>query len=449
MLAGGLLFGAPAAAEDAKPDPATQLWERGRLDLRYVFRSTGESSASDRTTDHDLMEDLFVEAGRGDSLRFEASGRVHEDLGGRQRALSPFRDIYDTYGEPVHAYMYTAYGEALDVGPLASVRIGRQYYDHDVEVRFDGALVETRPFGDALAVTAYGGLPVHLYEASRRADWLAGGAAELLAIPRTVVRLDYAHDQDFRPDLERAEAIDGIPRTVTRRDDYYQLAITHRLAEDWRLRAEASTFGGRSSRFTGEALFQDRDWDLTSRLRYTFQLGAYRDLSIDFSPLDDVLGAYEPYHEAYFDLRKGIATHFTMGGGASIRRLAHEGDAGPFNHEFERVFGLLDATDWPWEGLTVSPMCEAYWSESGHETFQASGDISQRIGAWTVGGGTSYAYYKFDEFFLAERERVRTYFGDVAWQPFEWLRPRIEYSYEEDQEGDRFHVVRADLRITF
>jgi hypothetical protein len=438
--------GAAAAADDA--DAAERLWGRGRLDLRYVFRSADATQAAPSATDHDLFEDLFVEGGRGDGLRLEASGRLHEELNGIRPVNSPLFDIYDTYHRTAQGWLYTGYFEGLDLGPFERARLGRQYYANDVEVRFDGALLESAPVGGAVKLTAYGGIPVHLYEASRRDDWIVGAAAELVAIPRADVRFDYVYDQDFRPDLEEQEQKDGIPRTITRRDNLYQLAATFRATEEVRLRALASTFAGNSSRFTLEALIAAAGIDLTSHLRYTLQLGAYRDLAIDFSPLDDVLGEYEPYHDIYGDVRKGLGKHVAVEVGVEIRRLADSGVAGPYNHEFERFFVLLPITEWPWAGLSLSPLGELYVSEQGHHIFQASFDAAQKVGPVTLGAGTTYALYEFDEFFLQERDHVRTVFGSVEWRATGWLTLRASYSFQED-DVETYNVVRVDARISF
>jgi hypothetical protein len=80
--------------------------------------------------------------------------------------------------------------------------------------------------------------------------------------------------------------------------------------------------------------------------------------------------------------------------------------------------------------------------------FQGSADLAQRIGAFTIGGGTSYALYRFNEFFLEEREDVRSYYGSFEWRALEWLRLRLSYSYETDDE-ERYHVVRMDVRVHF
>jgi hypothetical protein len=269
-----------------------------------------------------------------------------------------------------------------------------------------------------------------------------------VAIPRTNVRLDYAHVTDFRPDLERASAVDGVARDALRDDDYLKLAVTHRLTSTLRFLAQASTFEGSSSRLTGDLLFRDPDLDLSARLRYIAQLGAYRDLSIQFTPLDEALDRYEPYHEVLLDLRKGIGAHLYLGGGAALRELAHESDEGPFNHEFRRFFAEAGIENWPWEGLSVSLLGEHYRSQATDRSWQGSIDVAQAVGAVTVGGGTSYSLYRFDEFFLIERDDVRTYFAKLEWRPRDWLRFRLSYSFEDDDE-DEYHVARCDVRLSF
>lgn len=442
VLAASALAASALAAEP--PAAAEETWARGRLDARYVLRATPGSQGE---TDHDFTQDLQVEGGRGSWLRLEASGRLHEDVGGRP-SVSTFHDIYDTYGEPVQGFLYLGYGEVLQQGVVSRLRIGRQYYGEGVEIRFDGGLVETEPLGGAVRLTAYGGSPVNLYEASRTGDWLAGGAAEIVGIPRTDARLDYVHVTDLRSDLEEAEETDGVPRDTLADDDYFQLAVTHRLLRELRLHARASTIEGRSSHVEGQALYFSDAIGLRAQARYTGQFGAYRDLSIEFSPFNEQLGQVEPYHEGYADVRKKLGEHLWLGAGGAVRELARDSDEGPYNHEFRRIFALADANDWPNEGLLVSLRGDLYLSDAEDQTFQGSLDITQELGAVTAGVGTSYAYFKFDEFFLEERENVRSYYANVEYKAPGGFRPRLSYAYEVDDE-DEYHVVRLDARVTF
>lgn len=441
------LVGALAASGAAPAQEEGELWTRGRLNLRYDYRTATAHAASDREDDQDLTQDLFVEAGYGRLVRAEASLRVREDIDGRPEA-SLYRDLHDTYGDRAVAYLYSAYVELLEVGPLARLRLGRQYYAEEVGLRFDGALLETAPLAEAISFAVYGGQPVHLYEASRRGDWMVGAAAVLSLIPRTRIRFDYVHVTDVRDDLEDAERRDGFERAHRRDDDLFQLTITHRLTEALRLRAKASTFEGRSSRVELEALYLARELDLTARLRYVLQMGAFRDLSVQFTPLDEVLGEYHPYSEVFLDVRKGVGEHLQLGAGAALRELAHDHDKGRFNHEYRRLFVYFELFDLPWQGLSIAPQADAYLTDANRRILQVSGSISQELGPVTISGGSSFARYQFDEELLEERERVRTYFGEVVWRPLEWLRTTLRYSFEDDDE-DEYHALRFDVRFTF
>jgi hypothetical protein len=432
-----------APAEDDAEGGSSAFWVRGRLNLRYDFRTTTGADAQD---DHDLTQDLFAEGGKG-PLRFEASGRLREDVDGKKRG-GIFRDLYNTYDDAVVGFLYTAYGEVLDQGVIERIRAGRQYYAEGVDVRFDGALLESKAIADALKLLAYGGSPVHLYEASRRGDWLAGAAAEVVVIPRTTIRAELAHLVDERGDLEDAERLDGFPRNARRHDTLYALSATHRLTEEVHLYARASTFDGRSSRVEGDVYYASRDLDLSARARYIGQFGAYRNLAIEFEPYADVIGDYEPYHEGYLDVRKGLLEHLTVGAGGAIRELADDADEGPFNHELRRLFAVAEVTDLPLEGFTASVTGDWYTSDQGHRSFQLSGDVSQALGDLTIAAGTSYSLFRFDEFYLEERERVRTYYGNLEWRATKWLRARLAYSFERDDE-EEYHVVRCDVRVTF
>ncbi len=422
-------------------------WTRGSLTLRYVFRAGTNTVLNRYDTDQDLTEDLFAEGGYGEHVRFELSGRVRQDIDGRP-PVSRFRDIYDTYGSWATGWLYTAYAEGLDLGPLARARFGRQYYAEGVEVRFDGGLVETAPLGDVVRLIAYGGVPVQLYESSVRGDWLAGAGVEVVAIPRTELRLEYTHLTTY-DDQARKHRWEGVPANENRDDDRFQATLVYRPIDKLRFFARGSTFDGRSTRGEGEVLYQDIEVGFSARVRYVAQVGAYRDLSIPFTPLDEQLGRYRPYHEILVHLRQQLGDHFALSGGGALRKLFTKSDEGTFNHEFARAFGQVDVVSFPIEGLTITLIAEYYRSLTLGRSFQGSGEISQEFAKiFTVGAGSRYSAFKLDDYFLKERENVRSYYGFAQLRPTEFLRFRLGYSYETDDE-DRFHVVRLDARLDF
>lgn len=443
---GGGATSRPAAESRAAEEEPEGAWARTMLDLRYVFRTTSDR----RERDQDLFQDLFAEGGYvPKGLRFELAGRLKEDIDGRPR-VSTFRDVYDTWDRPVHGYLTTAFLEALDRGPLERARVGRQYYEQGVNVRFDGALLESTHLGDAVKLLAYGGVPVHLFESSPRGDWLVGGAIELVAITRTEVRFDYVHLSDARPDLARAKQRDGVARDAVRDDDLFQLTVKVRPTEELGFLVRASTFLRDATRVEAEVVWRDADADLVLRARWEALIGAPRERTIDFAPFDAVLGRYEPYHSFRADVRKGLGDHLALSTGASVRDLFRDRDEGPFNRELVRVYGQVDVMSWPWEGLDLTGTVEWYrdLARAGVSYFTGTGEASQRIGDVTVSGGSSYAAYKQDTFFIDERENVRTYFGRLVWRPVRWLRLRLSYELEVNDE-ERTHVVRADVRFSY
>jgi hypothetical protein len=429
------------------PSDGSDFWAHGRIDMGYVFRSVSPSGAPDEI-DHDLYQDVFLEGGKG-PVRAEVSGRLHEDVDGKQPQGSYFRDVYDTWDEAVVGLLYTGFVELLDQGPIASARAGRQYYENGVDVRFDGGLVESKPLGDAVKLFAYGGLPANLYASSVTGCWLAGGAAECIAVPRTVIRADYVHVRDFRGDPVAAlSSPAGVPRDGHGDDDLWVLTVTHQLIPDLRLYGRASTFDGRSSRVEGDVFFQDAGLDLSAHGRYVGQFGNYNDLSVQFAPYNEQMGAYEPYQEIYLDARKGMFEKLSLAAGFALRALQHARDEGPFNHEFWRAFAMADVTDLPWDGFTISMTGDWYLSDVKDEYYELSGSVSQRVGPITASIGSLYSLYSFDQFFLTERQNVRTFYGNVDWRLTKWLLARAEYSYDEDDK-ENYHVVRFNVRVTF
>jgi hypothetical protein len=360
--------------------------------------------------------------------------------------VSRFRDIYDP--GPI-GMIATAYVEGLELGPIARARLGRQYYDEGVDVRFDGGLVETAFLEEAAKLVIYGGVPADLWHSTAYGDWLAGAAIEVIAIPRTNLRFDFTHVTEFIDDLARLHLFDGVPLERLRDDNRYQVTVVNRPADWLRLFARAATFGATSTRAEGEITVMPLESGFVGRVRYVAQLGAYRDLSMPFDPFTEQLGAYRPYQELLVDLRQMLVEVVVLRAGGSIRKLFQHSDEGSFNHEFARVFGGFDLIDWPIQGFNLSLLAEYYRGLGSGRTFQASGEVSQEIvKGLTVGLGTQYAAFKLDTFFLTERENVRTYDAFLQVKPTSFLRFRVSYAFETSDE-DHFHVVQCDARLDF
>jgi hypothetical protein len=427
----------------------TAVWERGNISLGYTFRAANGHGLEPHEQDQDMEQKFFFEAGAGTTFRMELSGMTREDVDGRP-SVSRFRDVYDTYGNQwALGYLYTAYAEALEVGPVDRLRVGRQYLADGVDIRFDGALLETAAVANVVRFIAYGGVPVHFFESSVSGDSVAGAAVDVVVIPRTSIRFDYTHVTDYWPTLARENVLDGLPPGDLREDNRYQATVTTRPLDDLRLLGRVTTFGGRSTRAEAEIFFLEADLGLTARVHYIAQVGAYQDLSLQYTPLDEQLGAYAPYQEITLDVTKTLGESVTIGAGGSYRGLFHGHDEGPFNHEFGRAYGQVTVSSWPWEGLGVDFTVDYYRGLSMGSTFEAVGSVSQDLGKDVkVGVGTSYSAFAMDQFFLTEKENVRTYFVNAEWRPTGFMRFKASYSYETSSE-DRFHVVQCNARFDF
>lgn len=428
-----------AALADGKTEPtAGEPWRfGGSIDLRGTFRFTDDGRDPD--SDQDLSQYIALDGGYGDHVAFEASGRVDEDIDGRQTP-GLFTTITDTYRRSARALLFTAHVDLLDLGPLALLRAGRQYGDPlGPDLHFDGGRLDLRPFdGDVLTVSVYGGQPVNLYETSRRGDWLGGAALVVRPARSTTIRGDYVHITDRRREYR-----------TTLDDDLFQLTLSQGLTDSLRVVLRAATFEGRSTRASAQVLLASPAWDLRASLRYTVQAGDFRDLSIQFSPLDQVLGGYAPFHELALTIDKGIGEHFGLAAGGNVRELMDEDDEGPFNHEFARAYGEARTRDLPWSGLDLVATVEQYWAMGDDRTLAATGEVAQRFGdSIQVAAGTSYALYRFDEVLVIEREDVRTYYLRAEWKLGPHLMLRASYAAERDD--DEFtNTIRAGARLSW
>jgi hypothetical protein len=317
-------------------------------------------------------------------------------------------------------------------------------------VRFDGGLVDTKPLGDLVSFTAYGGIPTNLYEASHTGDWLVGGAAELPNLPRSTVRLDYIHITDARPDIATDLVTLPWSSSTVRNDDLFSLTSTVRLTPDVRLYVRGAEFLEKATLLNGSVLWQPAGADFSVQARYNGQFGNYHDMTFQFSPFEEQLGPYNPFQELEADLRKGINENLAITAGAQDRWMVHANDTNAANNGFVRLFGGFDVREWPWEGLGFNARGDWFRRPNGSWTFEASADVSQIVGPVTLSAGTGYYLYRFqvENFFLVQQDDVRTVYGGIDWKILPSVRLRLNYSYERD-DFESYNVVRCNVRFSF
>ena len=409
-------------------------WEHdGWLDLRYRLRFTDEGK--DPFTDQDIYTSLFFDAKKKDVMGLQFYGRLAWDVDGH-----PSRNIFssaeDTWDSRAHAYLYTAFADLYKLGPVKRVRIGRQQIYEDVHVHFDGLRVDSEKFGP-VQLSLYGGIPVHLYESSMEGDWMIGTKIEIKPAKTTRVAFDYVHIRDNRK------------HDFNQDDDLFQLSLTQGIAKTGRIYFRYSTIDGRGSQFELKGSYLYEPEDLTVRANALFQVGSYRDFSIEFSPYYLLLDRYEDFYQLGLNATKGLFDHFEVDVGVTVRELMHDTKGGPLNHEWQRYYMTLACFDIPIKGFEASITGGAYhttkdwWADFGL-------DFTQRINkSFKASVGTYWSIYKFDPYYsLDEREDVRTIYCKFDWKILENVRLKSEFNVERDEE-ELYFELDTHLKLSF
>lgn len=442
---------APAPAVPAAPAAAPRDEARGPgprvdgfLDVRYRVHFTDDLTRDE--SDQDLYTTLHVRGRGGRHVSFGFLGSLDADIDGSSR-VDLFGDLGNTWSENVHGYLYKAYVDIERYGILRRARIGRQVLDAEfLPVRFDGVLAEIQRH--RLGFEAYAGVPAHLAEEAPRGDWAAGAAA-YYRLPWLALRLDYVHVTDRRAASDRRD------------DDLVQLSATWLALDAVRVSGRAATFEGRSQFVAAAVALRHDPLDLSATLSAESRLGSWRDFSVEFSPLDEVIGRLEDYWQVAATVTKGFGEHVSLSAGAQVRRLVDLGDEGPFNHEFQRYFATAVVRDLGGcRDLAISGTGGLY-VDGGDHLLDLGLDVSKKVawrGDWTFRVGTAYLLYEVTPLTLDERERVRVAYGRVEWTPEVlesgpfWdeapFRLHLGYRVEWDDE-ETYHVFDVGVRFAF
>src|SRR3990167_6935548 len=177
----------------ATPKKKKNSFVSGYLTNRYKFRTTGDFS------DHDLEDILSLNFGNPNWDRVTGSlqGGDFSDLNGDEDT-NVFSGINNAYSGDVVGRLYHAYVTINKLDPISYVRAGRQHLQSIEHHYFDGVSFETIPFV-GFVVSAFGGIPVHLYEkklGTDVGDWIVGGGIQWNPVNIVRVKFDYSHIKD-------------------------------------------------------------------------------------------------------------------------------------------------------------------------------------------------------------------------------------------------------------
>jgi hypothetical protein len=372
------------------PAAEPRCWS-GAASVRACARFT------DDETDDDLYEHVLLRYRREDAQGWSASMslRFAEDLDGDHDGSTffAFDSIDDTYDATVVARLYHLYANWRNDGAtLEEARFGRQDVSAANELfHVDGVRTRWRPTCGT-TVSAFGGIPTHLYDTSHGGDLVAGAVLAFSPWCGGNVEVSdvYVEDENLygRPDanlaaVELRQAL-GLCGQVT--VGYQQIDDDPRRA--WgSLDAYVASIDASVRAFARVQILDEK--------QEVYDLDPYHAIVLD----------QEPYWETSLSVSKGIGCASTLEAGLHVRRLFDEDDEGTFNHDFTRAWATFGTAPWGRRGVELSVTGEGWWSGDG-EDFGAVGFEAAWAPSPCFRGavGLDYALYRTDLFTETETE---------------------------------------------
>ncbi|MBL9078494.1 MAG: hypothetical protein JNL08_13375 [Planctomycetes bacterium] len=416
----------PAAA--AAPVPVAVPWA-ATLASRYRARH------GDGFTDQDLVARLSLDVGRSstDAVTLHLAARGYADLDGR-RDDDPFAGLDQSLGDDFDARLYRAHLDAHRLPHVALLRLGRQ--DHDetpTPITFDGLRLDSAPLGAVRAwLSAYGGVPVHHFEASARGDSVVGFGAGLQPWQQARVRLDW---MDLRDEFLAADRRDGLFG-----------ARWWQTLGPMQLRGLHTWRDGRARDLQVVAAGQVAE-PLHVTVDYRELLTTQRTQVTELDPFTDIALDYVPYRQLGATLGLDLDEHVALGAGADVRRLSDRSDEREFNREFERYHADVTLRDFAVPGLSLV-VSGSLWQTSGEAFRTLAGELEYRPDrALRAALGTAYDLYRYDAFDDRERVHVRSWYLRLDRRVGAALRVDGAYEYERDDDAE-FHLFRLGVTWT-
>ncbi len=411
----------------------------GSLSDRYRFRTTGGLS------DHDMETLLTLDVGNVRSDPFSGAvqfgGKI--DLDGNQGG-TVFPSVYDTFSAQSAARLYYAYFNANDLGALKNLRVGRQHR-HDFEnLYFDGAYLEFDSF-HTLTLSAYGGIPVHLFESQfgwDRGDWMLGAGLQWDPLSNLRAKLDYVHLRD---------EVSGFRATAgDHEDNLFGTTVYWDVDSHVGFAAKFTTFTDHPRDVTFETSLRFPEQKLNIRFEFYRLLLSYAIRVIELDAYG-VVGAYEPYSQFGIWATKGLGDHFAIDGGVQIRVLDNKQVAGAFNHGYKRFNAALSCFDLPWKGLSLTASGDFYQGDDNtlkNDNYGGSFTASQKLfdKRLILSGGTNFYLYRYNIYSGNESTNVQTLFARVEGKIWKGISGRVGYEFENNDIND---VSSVDVKLTW
>jgi hypothetical protein len=400
------------------------------------MRSRWTADGDDDDTDVYGVVGLTFDPGAQKGWSFHMLGRTVWSVDS-QSPDSVFYSEQDTHSSDVTGDLYTAYVDMSLLDDFRRARFGRVLiYETPESIHFDGAQFETIPVGPTgFSIGAYGGSSVHLTESWPSDEWLAGAYATFKPWEQGTMRLDFMHFEDD-------------DRIGNGDNDLITLGLNHRLMEDLRLEGQYSTLDGdpRDMRLKGFLVVPEQM--LTVRVSYFQQFERELNFASELNPFYNFLNVSEPFDQAQINFTKSFDETLDLVGGIDSRRVESQGDIGRFNREFDRYFLTASMPDLLPMSTTLGLTGEV-WDSPQNDISTWGLDLTSKLedGA-KASVGSYYSLYKYYLDVSAEREDVRTYYGEYKRDLSESSSFKVRYEYE-DESVDSFHSVKLSVLWRF
>ncbi len=423
-----------------KPDGGAELGGtpvHGELTLRYRARWLHE------TTDQDAYQYLNLRVGdeSHDTVSANFYVRIAEDLDGSQSEDGDgyvFDSLADTSNGRVSTLLYTGYVTVRPAGgAFELMRFGRQYVYAAETFHVDGAAVETRPIAKwkNLTFTAYGGIPVHFYEASASGDFIAGFEAAAEPWKGARASLDYTHVQDDLSILGKE------------RNDLAGINLWQNVVKNVDIYGQYTWLEGPRD-YTLRTTYTNADEDLVVQASYYRLLETQEQYATEFDPYYQTTTELVGYQQGDLRVSKGLGEHWDVELGGSARQLLPGEETSDFNRDTRRIYVTPTMTDIPWKGTSISVTGESMTGD-GERIQTWALDVSHKFSkTLKVSAGSDYSLYAYGPLGEDERSHVRTAYAKVKKRFSETLSADVQYTWERD-DVETFQILTLALVIEF
>lgn len=380
----------------------------GSASTTYAFRTIRDSEGP--VYDNDLFQNLTLSLSfpSNNMFAFNFLGSLKEDLDGNNEnsGFYYFEDLGDTVTSPLYWYLYEANVDVNYPLPfLRKIRFGRQAGDRGEPVYFDGLTLETEWF-QRLIVSCYGGFARHAFEVNSQwvSDKLAGAGVDFFPFKNGAISLDYLFVQDEKNSDPNLHYINHLLTFSTK---FFSFNFLKTSAE-----AKLLNWGAHNVSLKAVATFPGIDLELLAA--YFIKLDTLNDLTIEFSPYDELFGDSLPFHSFDAKVRKLFGRYAAVDLGVFFRRLLDIQNIDMFNRKFSKYYAVVSLHDLFFQGFFFSLSGDIWINENKKDYslgFEAGYGSPKFLEGSMIRIGADYSSYVYDYYPESDlRETIPAFF---------------------------------------